>query len=161
MIKDFKPMECPVCHKYYFADDTENEKMEPGYNGKQDDYCASCGWKYDLYQAEHPDVANMTNTLSLNDYVKKYNEIISENPDYDYLEATYSPTPHRCPVCGRYEFPDVSSFDICPFCGWEDDELMENEPDKWAGTANALCLNDYKKEYLTKLEEDPSYKWQK
>ena len=24
-IKNFKPMECPVCHEYYFTDDTELE----------------------------------------------------------------------------------------------------------------------------------------
>ena len=25
-IKNFKPMECPICHQYYFSDDTDLEK---------------------------------------------------------------------------------------------------------------------------------------
>ena len=54
------------------------KKGGPEYEGKEDDYCSHCGWKYDLYQ-----------------------------------------------------FEDTDSHDICPFYGWEDDELMESEPSKW------------------------------
>lgn len=25
-IKNFKPMDCPICHQYYFSDDTDLEK---------------------------------------------------------------------------------------------------------------------------------------
>ena len=78
-------MKYPICHKYYFVDDTESEKQEPDYNGKKNDYC--------------------------------------------------------------------------PHCGWEDDELMENKPDKWAGCSNPLCLNDYRKDYQHKLKDDSNYKW--
>ena len=158
-IKNFKPMECPICHKYYFTDDTELEKEDPDYEGKQDDFCGCCGWKYDLYQFEHPDVSNLTNELSLNEYKKWYQSKIDENPEYDYLMDNYVVTPHTCPVCGKYEFEDANSHDICPFCGWEDDELMESEPDKWAGCANPLSLNDYRKEYQKKINENPNYKW--
>lgn len=158
-IKNFKPMECPICHNYYFVDDTESEKQEPDYNGKKNDYCPHCGWKYDLYQFEHPDVSNLTNELSLEDYKKWYQTKIHTNPHYNYLEDNYTATPHICPVCGKYEFKDLDSFDICPYCGWEDDELMENEPDKWAGCSNPLCLNDYRKDYQYKLKDDSNYKW--
>lgn len=48
-IKNFKPMECPICHQYYFSDDTDLEKEDSEYEGKEDDYCSHCGWKYDLY----------------------------------------------------------------------------------------------------------------
>lgn len=159
-IKNFKPMECPICHDYYFVDDTESEKQEPDYEGKKDDYCMHCGWKYDLYQVEHPNVSNLTNELSLNDYKKWFEEKIHENPDYDYTDDNYTPTPHICPVCGKYEFEDESSFDICPFCGWEDDGLMEDNPD-YSGGANDLSLNDFRKEYQKKIQENPNYKWMK
>ena len=82
-IKNFKPMECPICHQYYFSDDTDLEKEDSEYEGKEDDYCSHCGWKYDLYQIEHPDVPNLTNELSLNDYKKWFQSKIDENPKYD------------------------------------------------------------------------------
>lgn len=50
---------------------------------------------------------------------------------------------HKCPVCGKYEFPEADSFDICDVCGWEDDGLQEDEPD-CAGGANDMSLNEYK-----------------
>jgi hypothetical protein len=160
MIKYFKPMVCPICHEYYFTDDTIFEKQDPEYQGKRDDYCRHCGWEYDLYQYEHPDVPNLTNKLSLNEYKKWFQDKSKKNPNYDYLEENYIQTPHLCPVCGKYEFEDEDSFDICPYCGWEDDSLMESEPDKWAGCANRLCLNDYKKEYQEIIKENPNYKWE-
>lgn len=152
-------MECPVCHKYYFAEDTELEKMEPGYEGKQDDYCPSCGWKYSLFQAENPDVPGRENELSLVDYIRDYKEKVAIDPDYDYDEENYCEEPHLCPVCGRYEFPDSGSFDICPYCGWQDDSLMESEPDRWGGNSNPLCLNDYRNEYSKIISENPDYIW--
>lgn len=158
-IKKFKAMECPICHEYYFSDDTELEKKEPGYEGKQDDYCHHCGWKYDLYQVEHPNASHLTNELSLEDYKKWFEDRIKENPNYDYTNDHYTFKPHLCPVCGKYVFEDISSFDICPYCGWEDDDLMEIQPDKWAGTSNPLCLNDYREDYKKKIKRNPNYKW--
>lgn len=149
-IDNFKPMECPICHKYYF---TENTNLE------ETNYCRHCGWKYDLLQYEYPEVGHLTNELSLNEYKKWYKKKLAKNPNYDYTNETRNYGPHNCPVCGKYKFQNFGSFDICPYCGWEDDPLMEDEPDKWASCANPLCLNDYRKEYQKLIKENPNYKW--
>ena len=47
---------------------------------------------------------------------------------------------HMCPVCGRYEFEEEGSFDICEVCGWEDDNYQERHPDYVDG-ANHISLN--------------------
>ena len=43
--------------------------------------------------------------------------------------------------------------------GKEDDELMEYDPSNWAGCANPLCVNDYRKDYQQKIKDNPDYKW--
>lgn len=53
---------------------------------------------------------------------------------------------HMCPVCGKYEFEYHGSFDICPFCGWEDDNLQEAYPDLMGG-ANTMSLNQMREGY--------------
>lgn len=54
--------------------------------------------------------------------------------------------PHKCPVCGKYEFDSWNSYDICPECGWEDDSMQEEAPDDDLG-ANGMSLNEYKADY--------------
>lgn len=56
---------------------------------------------------------------------------------------------HLCPVCGKYEFEERGSFDICEECGWEDDLVQEENPDEEGG-ANQMSLNQYKAEYEAK-----------
>ena len=155
-LKDYKEMECPVCNKFHFSMPT-NDEIEI-YDFRQ---CAWCGWKNSIYQTEHPDESSEPNGLSLNAYRLDYEEKIKENQEYNYLEANYIPEPHVCPICGKHTFSEKSSFEICPQCGWEDDELMEDEPDKWAGSANDLCLNDYKQRYQRLLSENPNYRYKK
>lgn len=53
---------------------------------------------------------------------------------------------HKCPVCGKFEFSDFDSYEICYICGWEDDDLQLHEPD-YGGGANELSLNEYKKQW--------------
>ncbi len=78
--------------------------------------------------------------------LKKKKQISQPNADD---AETYFYTPHMCPVCGKYEFGDMDSYDICPFCGWEDDGEQLDDPD-FAGGVNHMSLNDYKKEYSKK-----------
>ena len=56
--------------------------------------------------------------------------------------------PHKCPVCGKYNFSDFDSYDICPECGWEDDWTQEQGPTDEVGS-NEMCLNEYKAKYET------------
>ncbi len=145
--KEFVEMLCPICGKYMFVDDTDLEKEDPDYEGKQDDFCPVCGWVYDLEQVNDPDLDNGKNRMNLKDYTKWYQTKISENPNYNYSDDNYVEHPHICPVCGLHTFSDEGSFEICPICGWEDDGIMEKEPDRWAGTANDLSLNNFRKRY--------------
>lgn len=156
MIKKYKEMSCPVCNKFYFSELDENDLKNENFG-----FCLKCGWKYDLDQTQNPDKPEGLNSKSLNEYKKEYEAIIANNPEYDYLESVHVTTPHKCPVCGKYEFKDESTFDCCPYCGWIDDSLMEKEPDKWEGCANDLCLNDYRERYKKILQRKKDYKYSK
>ena len=56
--------------------------------------------------------------------------------------------PHKCPVCGQYEFKCRSSFDICRVCGWQDDGYQEDFPDEEL-CGNNMSLNQYREFYAT------------
>lgn len=58
-----------------------------------------------------------------------------------------------CPVCGRFEFEEKRSYEICPYCGWENDGYTE------AGGANDISLADYKTKYMDIISKNPSYMW--
>ena len=45
-----------------------------------------------------------------------------------------------CPVCGEYTFEEEDDHDICPVCGWENDDLQRTQPDLCGG-ANKPSLN--------------------
>lgn len=141
----YQPMGCPVCGEFYFS------KLQEG-----DDVdrlrCAKCGWRYDYRQAADHDCKAGKNAQSVNEYRQWYREKLAENPKYDFSDEQSPPKEqHLCPVCGKHVFRERDSFDICPLCGWMDDGLMEEEPDRWAGCSNDLCLNDFRKRYLGKM----------
>ena len=161
MESKFEEMLCPVCGEYDFVDDTDLEKADPDYEGYTGDQCSHCGWIYDIDQTHNPDLKEGNNKMSLNEYIAWFKEKVKQNPDYDYSEENYTETPHLCPICGKYEFPDINSFELCPQCGWEDDDLMENEPDSWAGCSNDLCLNDFKTRYKKLIDTIPNYSYKR
>lgn len=154
--KLFKPMKCPVCHDFYFSELTEDDIK---YGLAQQ--CTQCGWKYNLEQVKDPDLVDIQNGMSLKEYKKQYRKKIAKNPNYNYLEANYTPRPHLCPVCGKHTFPDEGSFDICPECGWEDDGVMEDHPDGFEGNGNDLCLNDFRKRYEDLIKKNPHYRYKR
>ena len=137
----YQPMECPVCGRFYFSEPEEEDDT-----GSLQ--CAKCGWLYDYEQAVDHDLRTGKNTQSVNEYKKWYQKKLAEDPEYDFSdEHCPSIEQHLCPVCGKHQFKDRDSFEICPICGWQDDGLMEDEPDRWAGSSNDLCLNDFRKRY--------------
>ncbi len=159
-ILQIEPMICPVCGEFKFEELTWDDI----YCGEtpSDVWCRVCGWHYDLAQTESPDLHGGANDKSLNEYKEWFAEKIKANPDYSFFEETtdnYVPTPHRCPVCGKYEFLDNSSYDICPYCGWEDDGSEDDDIGNVG--CNGMTLSDYKKKYLSLIAEDPNYRWNK
>ncbi|MBR4232606.1 MAG: hypothetical protein IKR95_05290 [Oscillospiraceae bacterium] len=139
--ESYQPMICPVCGDFYFSELQEDDDITCI-------QCSRCGWQYDIKQACDPDLKDGRNAQSVNEYKKWFQSMIEANPDYDFSDEHYPPEePHPCPVCGRHTFRTRDSFDICPVCGWTDDGLMEDEPQRWAGTSNDMCLDDYRRRY--------------
>lgn len=150
MSKNFHPMLCPVCSRFYFSALQEGDAVKQL-------QCHCCGWRYDLRQAQNPKIKKGANALSLNEYKAWYAAKIEEDPAYDYLtENEPDSQKHRCPVCGRFEFQDRGCFDICPYCGWEDDDT---ENSTLVG-ANGIPFSDYQKRYYEYVSANPNYRWQ-
>ena len=155
-MKKYKEMDCPVCGEFYFSELTDDE-----IEGHDFIRCSVCGWINDSNQTQNPDSLDGANELSLNDYKKEYEKKKEEDPNYNYLTSSYVAEPHECPVCRKFKFAERGSFAVCPVCGWEDDELMEDEPDNWAGCSNDLCLNDFRDRYKSLCEKKKDYKYAK
>lgn len=158
-IPQIEKSSCPVCGKFQFEPIT----WEDIYCGiiPSDVYCMDCGWHYDLRQSENPNLSDGANAMSLNEYKSWYAQKVKENPGYSFFEEqteNYVPTPHKCSVCGKYEFRDECSHDICPFCGWEDDGT---DDDSEILGANDLCFSMYKERYYNYLKLNPAYRWDK
>jgi hypothetical protein len=53
-----------------------------------------------------------------------------------------------CPCCGyrTLEEPASGTFDICPICYWEDDNVQLADPDR-AGGANAVSLREAQRNF--------------
>ncbi|HWQ41310.1 MAG TPA: CPCC family cysteine-rich protein [Desulfosporosinus sp.] len=53
---------------------------------------------------------------------------------------------YKCACCGQDTITEPDFYEICPICGWEDDDLQRNEPD-YRGGANEMSLNEAKEAY--------------
>lgn len=58
-----------------------------------------------------------------------------------------------CPVCGKYTFSNHNDYDICKYCGWENDGYYNS------GGANDLSLEDFKKRYFDTIRKNPNFIW--
>lgn len=64
----------------------------------------------------------------------------------------------KCICCGL-GYVDDGGDDICIVCGWQDDDIQNDDPD-FAGGANTLPLNEYRKDFEEKRKKDPTYIWE-
>lgn len=57
-------------------------------------------------------------------------------------------TTYPCPCCGNRTLhdPERGSFEICPVCFWEDDEIALDEPNTVCGP-NSVSLNQARENY--------------
>lgn len=60
---------------------------------------------------------------------------------------------HPCPVCGRTIFREYDSYEICDFCGWEDNAYQEAHP--YTGGGPNPSLYSYRKNIAKKLQPIP------
>lgn len=56
---------------------------------------------------------------------------------------------YMCPVCGKYDFKEYDSLDICPVCHWFDDFVGQKYPDRAEGE-NKLSLDEARRKYREK-----------
>ena len=66
---------------------------------------------------------------------------------------------HPCPVGGRTVFREYDSYEICPFCGWEDNAFQEAHP--YTGGGPNASLHSCRRSYRKKIAVNPSYTWAK
>ena len=64
----------------------------------------------------------------------------------------------KCPCCNYYTLDSEppGTFEICPVCYWEDDNVQWNDPD-YVGGANEESLNTARESYKSScvLRSDP------
>ncbi|MBQ9457933.1 MAG: hypothetical protein IJU64_05475 [Bacilli bacterium] len=149
-------MDCPVCGKFHFSElsDVYTEQLGLRPNDVQ---CRECGWFYDEEQFANPNLEGRSNQLSLSQYREWYAAKIAENPKWEYyVEQAGDPEPHRCPVCGEYEFGDTLSYDICPICGWEDNGF-EAAPSEKPGPS-MMSFEERKDWFEKERTKNPSFR---
>ena len=52
-----------------------------------------------------------------------------------------------CACCGQRTLPENSFYEICTICGWQDDDIQNDDPN-FEGGANDMSLNQAKMAYV-------------
>ena len=66
---------------------------------------------------------------------------------------------HPCPVCGRTVFREYDSYEICSFCGREDNAFQEAHP--YTGGGPNAWLHSCRRSDRKKIAVNPAYTWAK
>ncbi len=64
--------------------------------------------------------------------------------------------PYKCVCCGDGIIKEPH--DICLICGWEDDEVQNDNRD-FSGGANKKSLNEHKKDFESLRCKNKNYNW--
>lgn len=65
---------------------------------------------------------------------------------------------YTCPCCGYRTLSEEEngSDEICKMCFWQDDYVMNEDPDYWGG-ANGVCLRQAQRNFITIGASEPEY----
>lgn len=53
----------------------------------------------------------------------------------------------KCKCCGDFTIEEYDDYEICSTCGWQDDDVQNDDPEFWGG-ANELCLREYREKWV-------------
>ena len=59
-------------------------------------------------------------------------------------------------ICCELGYVYDGGDDICTVCGWQDDDIQNDDPD-FAGGANELSLNKYRRKFKEKRKINSNY----
>ena len=76
---------------------------------------------------------------------KRILEVLKTPEDFDKYDLGCNKK-YKCPCCGNYTLSEVDSFEVCPVCYWEDDNLQRLSPELEGG-ANKVNLINARKNY--------------
>ncbi len=176
-IKIKYPFDCPVCGKSKFKNydwllkkDKDIEVYEfdrnTGEKRRVDAieahfvHCEYCGWVYDIKQVVDYDEIGDRNQKTVNQLKEEYKEKKKKNSKYKYDDYVEEDVPHKCPVCGEYEFKYENSYDICHVCGWEDDGTEYFGENETSDANECMTILEWREEFLKKRKENPKYIWE-
>lgn len=78
--------------------------------------------------------------------IKEKSEQIRESSEINSKGAVSPRLYKRCYCCNNFTIPINSIYEICPICGWIDDEYQNTHPDSFDGV-NEMCLNQAREKY--------------
>jgi hypothetical protein len=64
---------------------------------------------------------------------------------------------HPCPCCGKLAIFDLGDYEICKWCGWEDDPIQSADPN-YSGGANTFNLNQAKAEFQKRVSKNDFFR---